>query len=97
MIDVKWGAEYACGAMKKWQPGDSDSERYPLRLVVGGTQPREKQRAPLPLRPFELDKRRSEDVPVVGVPRTKCPACGASDHTEPEVCPRYRHLFEKKA
>jgi uncharacterized protein YdaU (DUF1376 family) len=54
-------------------------------------------REPLPKRGFELDKRLSEDVPVIGTPRTKCPACGASDHTEPQECPQLKKLFQKHA
>jgi hypothetical protein len=52
---------------------------------------------PLPKRGFELDKRLSEDVPVIGTPRTKCPACGASDHTEAYDCPRFAYKRAKNA
>lgn len=54
-------------------------------------------RPPLPLRGFEMDKRRSEDVPVIGTPRTKCPACGASDHTEIDDCAWLKKRLRKNA
>jgi uncharacterized protein YdaU (DUF1376 family) len=52
---------------------------------------------PLPKRGFETDKRRAEDVPVIGTPRTKCPACGDSGHTEIDDCAWLKKRLQKNA
>ena len=75
------------------KPDISGIPNTPRGHVIGEFDPT----PPLPLRGFERDQRRPEDVPLIGVPRTKCPVpnCGSTEHTDPDVCPKWQHVVNQ--